>query len=256
MQHWRFVPALAVGAFLGLNGTSFAADIPLKAPLIPPPLFVWTGFYGGANVGYSWGGSTTTTDVVVVPAVYSQGIWHSGWEASVEGGYCYQQSPTTYFVACLEVRYDFPAEHGSTNVFSLSGTTVGTTDHIDPLLIGPHLGFTTNANRTFWYGAGGLAVGQVGGTSVGTGIAGTSTAIPPSAWATGWFIGAGVEQMLNNNWGVKVEYDYVRLDTAGVTGTYTGSNTLLNYPGFPSTATIGTQPFDNVVTVGINYHFH
>jgi len=213
------------------------------------------GFYGGANVGYSWGGSVTTTNVVSITTLYSEGLWQHGWEASVEGGYCWQQNPTTYFVACFEVRYDFPPERGTTNVFSVSGTTVTTSDRIDPFLIGPHLGFTTNANRTFWYAAGGLAIGQVGGISIGTGAAGTSVAIPPSGWATGWFIGAGVEQMLNNNWGVKVEYDYIRLDTGGVTAPYVGSNVILNYPGFPAIATIGTQPFDNVVTVGINYHF-
>ena len=97
-----------------------------------------------------------------------------------------------------------------TAVVALADPTVVNTTRIDPLLIGPHLGFTTNANRTLWYAAGGLALGQVGGNSVGGTAATVSTANPPSAWATGWFIGAGVEQMLTNNWGVKVEYDYVR----------------------------------------------
>jgi len=84
------------------------------------------------------------------------------------------------------------------------------------LLIGPHLGIATGGNRTLWYVAGGLAVGQVGGSSTGTDLAGfSSTATPSTTWETGWFIGAGVEQMLTNNWGVKVEYDYVRLDTGG-----------------------------------------
>jgi len=184
MRYWRCVPALAVGAFLGASGVASAADILFKALPPPVPLFVWTGFYGGANVGYSWGKSVTTTDVPVIAATYSEGVSHRGWEASVEGGYCYQQSPTTVFVACLEARYDFPRERSSqTTVATIPTptTTVTSTTHIDPFLIGPHLGFTTGANRTFWYAAGGLAIGEVGGSATGTGIGGTSAANPPGA---------------------------------------------------------------------------
>jgi outer membrane immunogenic protein len=240
-----------------------AADIPLKALPPPVPLFVWTGFYGGVNAGYSWGSSLNTTNVTALATTYSEGITHRGWEASVEGGYCWQQKPTTAFVACLEARYDFLRERSQSTTIAtifpgLTQTTVTTTTHIDPLLIGPHLGFLTNANRTMWYAAGGLAVGQVGGSSIGTGVLGTSTANPPSSWATGWFIGAGVEQMLTNNWGLKVEYDYVNFNTNGVTAPYAGTNLTLNPVGavLPATATVASRPFDNVVTVGINYHLH
>jgi outer membrane immunogenic protein len=258
MRHWCSVSALAVGAFFAVSGAASAADIPLKA-LPPPPLFIWTGVYGGANVGYSWGSSVATTDVAIYATTYSEGVPHHGWEASVEGGYCYQpgRDRDTNFVACLEVRYDFPAERGSTTLVSVPAATVTNTTHIDPLLIGPHLGFTTNANRTLWYGAGGVAIGQVGGNSIGTDAFGTSAANPASKWATGWFVGAGVEQMLGNNWGVKVEYDYVRLDTGGVTAPYAGSSLTFNYDAaLTSSATLASHPFDNVVTAGINYHFH
>ncbi len=250
---------MAAGLSLGLSGAASAADMVLK---VPPPvvvLFDWTGWYGGVNTGYSWGSSRSTTDInpAVLTATYSAAVPHRGWEASVEGGYCWQQSPTTALVACLEVRYDFPREYSSsTTIGSTSGTTIYSTTHVDPLLIGPHLGFLTNANHTMLYAAGGLAVGEVGGSSTGTGAAGTSTANPGSVWSTGWFAGAGAEQMLTDNWGVKVEYDYVRLDTGGVSALYTGSNTILNYPGFPSTAIVAAHPYDNVVTVGINYHLH
>lgn len=260
--------ALVVGSLLGASGVAFAADIPLKA--LPPPIFVWTGAYAGANVGYSWGGSLATTNIdpgTTFDAVsYSDGVWHHGWEASVEGGYCYQpgRDRDTNFVACLEVRYDFPAERSPATIIPTvptATTTITSTTHIDPLLIGPHLGFTTGANRTLWYAAGGLAVGQVGGSSIGVNTAGfSSSASPASAWVTGWFIGAGAEQMLTNNWGLKVEYDYVRLDTAGLTAPYAGTDPTLNplvVPGrtATATATVASNPFDNVVTVGINYHF-
>jgi outer membrane immunogenic protein len=273
MRHRRCVSALVVGAFLGACGIASAADIPLKALPPPVPLFVWTGAYGGANVGYSWGSSVATVDIPVLatlapplPTTDSYGVAHRGWEASVEGGYCYQpgRDRDSNFVACLEVRYDFPAERSATSYFGVPttpATPVVTTTHIDPLLIGPHLGFTTNANSTLWYAAGGLAVGQVGGgvTGITTPGTGTPSANPASAWVTGWFLGAGVEQMLNSNWGLKVEYDYVQLDTGGLTAPFTGGApnlTIFSYTGFPATATVAGHPYDNVVTAGINYHFH
>jgi outer membrane immunogenic protein len=251
---------MATGLSLGLSATALAADMAVKAPPLPL-LFDWTGWYGGVNTGYSWGRSRSTTDLNPATAVatlaYSGAVEHRGWEASIEGGYCFQQSPTTAFVTCLEARYDFPREHSSsTTTGSLTGTTIYTTSHVDPLLVGPHLGVLTNANHTMWYAAGGLAVGEVGGSSIGTGIAGTSTVNPASVWSAGWFLGAGVEQMLDQHWGLKLEYDYVRFASNGATGTYAGTNILLNYPGFPATATIGGHAYDNSVSVGINYHLH
>jgi outer membrane immunogenic protein len=229
--------------------------MPLKAA--PVPLFLWTGWYGGANVGYSWGRSTATTDITAIGVDYAQGVAHNGWEASIEGGFCWQRDSTTAFVACVEARYDFPRERsGTVTVATITGTTIYATTRVDPILIGPHLGFLTDANHTFWYAAGGVAIGQVGGNSTGTGIAGTSVATPADAWSTGWFAGAGVERMIDVHWGVKFEYDYVSLSTGGVTGAYSGNNITLNYPGFASTATLASHPYDNVVTVGINYHVH
>jgi outer membrane immunogenic protein len=278
----RLLIASSIGMALA-SGSAFAADMPVKAApgfggaAAPPVLFLWTGWYAGTNVGYSWGRSTATTNAFpgTTSAVTStEGVRHRGWEASIEGGYCWQQRPSTNFVGCFEVRYDFPRERSRpttlppiTPPLTTTTTTVTNTTHIDPLLIGPHLGFTTNANRTLWYGAGGLAIGEVGGSAISVdNLGGTSTANPASKWTAGWFVGAGMEQMLNNNWGLKVEYDYVRLETGGVTGQFSGTDGALNgtCPGAlgrggascPGNATLASRPFDNVVTVGINYHFH
>jgi len=55
--------ALSVGfsalAAIFAASSAMAADMPLyKAP----PLYSWTGFYAGGNIGYSWGTSNTTVD--------------------------------------------------------------------------------------------------------------------------------------------------------------------------------------------------
>src|SRR4029077_6415926 len=40
---------------LGVAGPAIAADMPVKAPVAPPVVDLWSGFYVGANAGYSWG---------------------------------------------------------------------------------------------------------------------------------------------------------------------------------------------------------
>jgi len=46
---------------LALAQMATAADLPRKAPAYeppPPPVYNWTGFYVGGNVGYGWGDSS------------------------------------------------------------------------------------------------------------------------------------------------------------------------------------------------------
>ena len=50
---------LSTAAFVALAGSAFAADLPsVKEPapiVIPTPVFTWTGFYVGADIGSGWG---------------------------------------------------------------------------------------------------------------------------------------------------------------------------------------------------------
>ena len=50
--------ALAVMATL-LGSPAWAADMAVKAPPLTSPIWSWTGFYVGGNVGYSWGRAPT-----------------------------------------------------------------------------------------------------------------------------------------------------------------------------------------------------
>src|SRR5262249_33869044 len=45
-------------AAITLGSAAQAADMPLKAPHPPPPVYSWTGCYWGGHVGWGWGRKT------------------------------------------------------------------------------------------------------------------------------------------------------------------------------------------------------
>ena len=66
---------LSAFAVTALAGQAAAADLPTRkeapAPYIAPPMFTWTGFYGGLNAGYAFGNNsvnTTSTNTFAFPA--------------------------------------------------------------------------------------------------------------------------------------------------------------------------------------------
>ena len=242
----KMLGAALIAAAAGISGTALAADLPVKAPVYKAePLFNWTGFYGGIGGGYSWGKSRTT--IQTTPNPTSTDIKHDGGLANVAGGYCYQQAGALA-VACLELRYDFPKEKGSGTV-PVTPTPIIARSTIDPLLLGLHLGFLTDRNRQLWYGAGGLAFGEVGGT-----LSASGNSISGDEWKTGWYLGVGTERMIDAHWSWKIEYDYVRL-TNGDGVALQGSGRGVPAAAGGGAPTVGGKAYDNIVTVGLNYRF-
>src|SRR5580704_1160978 len=64
---------ILAGAWLLMTaGLAQAADVPLKAPPLPPPapVFNWTGLYVGADIGGAWGTSTTSSPLANNPGCF------------------------------------------------------------------------------------------------------------------------------------------------------------------------------------------
>jgi outer membrane immunogenic protein len=247
------IAGVAAAAFCSTS--AMAAELPVKAV---PLLFDWTGWYGGANTGYSWGrGRTTVNNSGTVTTPLDTSIRHRGWEFSGEGGYCWQRNgglttAAVSTVTCVEVRYDGPRERGHLTTTVLGDPGTFRTQPPSTIMIGPHLGVLSDANMTMWYLAGGLALGQ---SEIQANIAG----FPASAdkWKTGFFLGAGVERMITHNWSWKLEYDYVRFGGSGVTATFPTGIAGIRNVNFvnPVTVTGNKDAYDNKISVGINYHF-
>ncbi|QRG07452.1 porin family protein [Xanthobacter dioxanivorans] len=168
-----------LAAGLGLAAPAAAADLSGRyAPVAyaqPAPVFTWTGFYLGANVGYGWGSSGFDS-----PA---------GAVGGLQAGYNFQfASP---FV--LGVETDF-------NLSGISGGTFGL-DYFGTVRARAGYAF----DRVLVYGTGGFAYGQGSLDFFG---------LSSSATQTGWTLGAGAEFALDRNWSARAEYLYVDLGSA------------------------------------------
>jgi outer membrane immunogenic protein len=130
---------------LAASGSAFAADMAVKAPPAPSPepVFSWTGFYVGGNLGASFGRAQTNFSVAPAPVTVNTGavgvfnssvtvnssltgfagsdtVYPSGFMGGGQVGYNWQFSPL--LVAGLEADFQGADEKESatpTNPFSV-----------------------------------------------------------------------------------------------------------------------------------------
>jgi outer membrane immunogenic protein len=272
----RLLIGISAAASLLATG-AFAADLPVKAPVYTKapayvePVFTWTGFYLGGNVGYSWGNADNSTTLdrfltgLPLPGTLvgtNTGSNNAnGVIGGAQAGYNWQMSN---WLVGLETDIQGSDERGSSTITCLGCADVGT--NITTNLTQRLNWFGTFRGRAgvlatpdvLLYATGGLAYGEVnvGGSVTGDGAIGTTTVVLPgtSSTRTGWTAGAGVEGHIGGNWTAKLEYLYVDLGT--VSG---GPVELLGIlvpvrvaPGL----SYSSHFTDNIVRVGINYHFN
>ncbi|WP_332119506.1 outer membrane protein [Azorhizobium caulinodans] len=220
-------------ALLGCGAAS-AADLATKYPVkaIAPvvPVFSWTGFYIGANVGYAWGstdfhGNTRTG----LPYSYSVG-GQDDWLGGGQIGYNYQFANNV--VVGIEADIDWTGI-GSSGVAvngPLAGQTInGSLDYFGT--VRARLGYAFD--KFLPYITGGAAWGHVDyGNIYGVGTSSTN-------W--GWTIGAGFEYAVTNNITAGLEYLYVDL----------GGNNYL----FPNLTSLDTSFNMSVLRARVNYKF-
>lgn len=222
----RFVAALLGVTAAGI-ATAQAADLPVKAPpLLPVPLYNWTGFYVGGQVGGGWGSHDRS---VLLPGGFQNSYDSSGVIGGIFAGYNWQIQS---FVIGLETDINLTGIKGD------DGGAGGTLDQTKLKWIGSLRGRVGYAwDRLLVFATGGWAYGEFEHfNSAGAGETFTRT-------NSGWTVGGGAEFAVTPKWLLRAEYRYYDL------GTYRNS-----------APTNGVFPYEvankiQTVTVGVSYKF-
>lgn len=265
---------IAAGAVL-LATPAFAADMPVKAPPLPQPVSLWTGFYVGVNAGAGWLNDKYSTapggTLVTAPFESSlgwgesissstrsaftgggqigynlqfNGNWVAGFEADIQY-FGASASASNTFVASLPPQ---PATT-LTNSFSSKTPWFGT--------LRARVGTTALNPNLLLYATGGLAFGseQLSGVVNAVGPIGTET-FPFSQTQTfvaGYAVGGGGEWAISPHWSVKAEYLFVQLGVSALQV----RTTIVNASDLATDAMALGVNHDNisVARVGLNYRF-
>lgn len=241
----RLLGLLAATAFVAASVTAAsAADLPSRvapAPVFTPvPVFTWTGFYVGGQIGYGWNANDNDFDVPVgytvdgLPFTGFGGDEGDGFLAGVHAGYNVQLGS---FVVGVEG--------------DIEGVFGDDDDDFDGVIIGPgglpvtysiasssidwqgslraRAGFAFD--RALIYATGGIAFA---GLSDGIGSSNDDT-------LTGWTLGAGIEYAFTDNLTTRLEYRYTNFD---------GDNNIFDG------ADLGDNELEfHTVRVGLSYKF-
>lgn len=218
--------AIIVASVLtSLAGSAMAADMPARMPVKAVPYvaaYNWTGFYAGLNAGY---GFTSNRNGAVgggqIGYNWQNGIWVYGLEADIQAA----------------------GETGSKNVTDTTGlVTLSENRKLNYFgTVRARLGLAQD--RMLYYVTGGLAYTTIKrNVAALTGAVGTDSASNSKA---GFAVGAGLEYAFAQNWSAKLEYLY--MGYSGTTNTY---NNIV-----PAVTVSNGRLTDNVVRVGVNYHF-
>jgi outer membrane immunogenic protein len=284
----RLLPGvLAALALSAPISAAVAADLrlPVKAPPMPVVApYSWTGFYIGANAGYSWGrdpidvtssartrvfrafglpAETLISDVTVGPVPLASGT--ADIQGGVLGGQAGYNWQSGMWVFGLETDLQWTGQKGSVQFCAPAGCPLGALTAVVEHKLD---WFGTFRGRAGWlvdprvllYATGGLAYGHVT-NNFSAGFVGLPLAsVSAKDTRVGWTIGGGVEGALSNNWTVKAEYLYMDLGTApGATGS---STTIIpNVPAIGFTTVIdanltaGGKVRDHIFRLGLNYRF-
>ena len=248
---------LALSAMAIGTAAASAADLPATytAPLLPPPpVFSWTGFYAGANIGGAWT-NNRWTDTVLLTNFNNNNNNNNG--RFIGGGQIGGNYQIGQFVIGGEWDFDWAGNNNNNNlgVVIPAGTIVVNNSN--------NSWITTVAARFGWAVDHWLLYGKAGGgwlgnnnltvTNLTTGVSltcGTFTTLTNCGNNTGgWLVGAGFEYAFTNNWTAKFEYDYLGL----------GNRTFVipaTAPFFPGDTFTSNNRNVQMVKVGVNYLFN
>ena len=202
---------------VAIAGSAFAADLPSRAPppvyLPPPPIFTWTGFYIGGQVGYAWGTGANQFDGFLPDGTIiatSAGGTPNGVIGGGNVGYNYQ---INQWVLGLEGTVDGTSLSNTAVAAFPDGSTLSahTTADIQGSIRG-RLGVAWD--RALIYATGGVAFGGFNtNVTLSDPTDGFVVTGSRSNTRVGWTVGGGIQYAITNNWSVRAEYRFTDFGT-------------------------------------------
>jgi outer membrane immunogenic protein len=250
-------------AALGVAGAA-AADLPLRSPppapfYAPAPVFTWTGFYAGANVGAAFG---TTGGALRPNFTTSTGFGDSkdgtGFVGGGQIGYNWQSGQLVYGI---EADADYLGLNNkgafsmTSSVLTPGGTFTATRGTGDGFLgtVRGRIGYAV-LPRLLVYGTGGLAYGEFGSNYKSAAFfntAGVATDIFTTSGSNdirvGYTVGGGLEYAFTDRLSGKIEYLYADLGRKNYT--------LTDISNPANTFAAHANGAAQIARVGLNYKF-
>jgi outer membrane immunogenic protein len=224
-----------VGAALLFTGPALAADLGKPVYKAPPPVvpvFSWTGWYIGGNIGYGWG-ENTSPDILFdntgfpqllgpaaefAPSLKPKGVIGGG-----QIGYDWQVNPN--FVLGLVADFqgaDIKDSQAITRSFDTNPVrtiTVSASEKLEFLGTGRVRAGWAAGNWLF-YGSGGVAYGEVNSSLSHAdtfGVLSESFSGSHRETRVGWAAGGGVNYAMTPNWILGADYLHYDLGHTSVT---------------------------------------
>jgi outer membrane immunogenic protein len=256
---------LIAGATLAaLIGTpALAADLALKAPPPPPaPVFSWTGFYIGADIGGATEHQNANTLNPTLNALFNQAPDFVTLNSTSAMGGVYAGANYQFNSVVVGIEGDWSASHFSAsalgpNNFNTTGLPVGSggvsfarTESWVASLRG-RLGFTP-APMVLLYVTGGGAwtnIGYSGVNAFAGGCPNCGVMSTSSSNQGGWAAGGGAEWAATAHWILRAEYLHYQFNGQSATVSF------VNFPAIPCcTYNFGRTNIDEG-RVGVAYKF-
>jgi len=201
----------ATMVFLMSAGSSgYASDVSSPVAALPRmPLYSWTGFYFGGNLGGAWASDRLNDSFTGASAGFSTGGFIGGGQL----GYNFQAG-----------NFVFGAE------WVLDGAPLTTSGSLGRSLVASaNTNWVTTLAARFgwafdkylWYGKAG---GGWGADRVTLANVRNGAQVNVSNTNSGWLWGTGIEYAFAPNWTGKLEYDYLGMNTWKVNSTVFGAN--------------------------------
>jgi outer membrane immunogenic protein len=252
-DHMRKNFSLALASVISMAGfgTASAADLPVKAPPMPPPvIYNWTGCYIGGNIGAGWDDTNQSRIATVAGTVVNppQGFGTGNGYNVVGGGQigCDYQFATNWVVG-VQGMFDF-GNIDESHVNISFPTFFDTSRVKDLFTVTGRLGYLLAPNLLGYAKAGG-AWTRVDYSNFFTvpavGLSETALGVDRQGWTAGF----GVEWMFAPGWSVFGEFNYMDFGTRNIA--------FVAAPGTVNAASVlATKLTVDQAVLGVNYKFN